>query len=174
MKKFFYSFAILGMFGLFVLKQQRESASAPLVLPPTNLPAEQAGSQPSAPSSQQKPLAAGNQPPQQPAAKITTSPPVKQTGQYKDGQYNGPAADAYYGNIQVRATISGGKISDVTFLQYPNYNSTCQYINSQAMPYLRQEAIQAQSAKVQIISGATDSSMAFQESLAGALTKAKS
>lgn len=91
---------------------------------------------------------------------------------YKDGTYTGGVADAYYGNVQVQATVSGGKITTVKFLQYPNTHSTSVYINQQAMPYLQQEAIQAQSANVQIISGATFTSQAFQQSLQNALAQA--
>jgi uncharacterized protein with FMN-binding domain len=73
----------------------------------------------------------------------------------------------------VQAVISNGKIVDVQFLQYPNTHGTSIRINSQAMPYLTQEAIQSQSANVNIVSGATDTSIAFQQSLAVALTQAK-
>jgi uncharacterized protein with FMN-binding domain len=90
----------------------------------------------------------------------------------KDGTYTGSVADAYYGNVQVSATISGGKIVSVKFLQFPNTHSTSVIINDQAMPYLTQEAVQAQSANVQIISGATFTSQAFQQSLASALSQA--
>jgi uncharacterized protein with FMN-binding domain len=45
-------------------------------------------------------------------------------------------------------------------------------INQQAIPYLQQEAIQAQSSKVQLISGATFTSQAFTQSLANALSQA--
>ncbi|MFZ2544659.1 MAG: FMN-binding protein [Candidatus Saccharimonadales bacterium] len=91
---------------------------------------------------------------------------------YKDGTYTGSTEDAYYGNLQVSATISGGKISDVTFLQSPDTHSTSVYINKQAMPYLKQEAIKAQDSKVDIISGATYTSEAFSLSLASALKQA--
>ena len=93
---------------------------------------------------------------------------------YKDGTYTGSAADALYGNIQVQATISGGKITNVTFLQAPNDRSRSVEINSQADPLLAQEAIAAQSANVNIVSGATDSSQAFIQSLTAALAQAKS
>lgn len=92
----------------------------------------------------------------------------------KDGQYTGSAADALYGNIQVKAVIQGGNIVDVQFLQYPNDRSNSIRINQQAMPYLKQEAIAAQSSQVDIISGATDTSYAFIQSLASALTQAQS
>ena len=110
---------------------------------------------------------------------VQTPTPIsspKQTiagGLYKDGQYLGSVADAYYGYVQVEAVINNGYITDVKFLQYPNDRSTSRYINSVAMPRLTQEAISSQSAKVQIVSGATDTSGAFRQSLASALNKAQ-
>ena len=94
-------------------------------------------------------------------------------GAYKDGVYTGPVTDAFYGNVQVQATIQGGKITDVTFLDYPHDRGTSVYINSQATPYLKQEAIQAQSANVDVVSGATQTSLAFIKSLTAALAGAK-
>lgn len=94
-------------------------------------------------------------------------------GQYKDGVYIGSAANAYYGTIQVKATIQNGKISDVDFLQYPHDQEETIQVNQAAMPTLKQEAIQAQTANVDIVSGATQSSQAFIESLASALSQAK-
>jgi len=94
-------------------------------------------------------------------------------GSYKDGTYTGSAADAFYGLIQVQATIQNGKITNVKFLQAPSDRSESVQINQQADPMLAQEAIQAQSASVNIISGATDSSQAFMQSLASALSQAK-
>lgn len=91
---------------------------------------------------------------------------------YKDGTYTGSVANAYYGNIQVGVVIQGGKIVKVNFLQTINDNPTSTYINQQADPYLKQEAIQAQSAQVNIISGATFSSQAFIQSLSSALNQA--
>ncbi len=103
----------------------------------------------------------------------SSTPVVQNTGSYKDGTYTGSIADAYYGNVEVAATIAGGKITDVALLQYPNDHPDSIMINQQAMPYLKQEAIQAQSAQVQIVSGATFTSEAFQQSLAAALAQAK-
>lgn len=90
----------------------------------------------------------------------------------KDGSYTGSVIDAYYGNVQVQAIIQGSKIVNVKTLQYPNSHSTSIDINSQALPYLEQEAVQAQSAKIQIISGATYTSQAYTQSLANALNQA--
>ena len=100
---------------------------------------------------------------------IDTQPSIS----YKDGTYTGQVADAYYGYVQVQTTIQKGKIVDVTFLQYPNDRNRSVAINSQAMPYLKQETIAAQSSNVDIISGATATSEAFVASLESALTQAK-
>lgn len=95
------------------------------------------------------------------------------TPPYKDGTYTGSTADAFYGTIQVQVAISGGKITDVTFLQYPSDRSRSIAINTLAMPNLKQEAITAQSAQVDVVSGATASSQAFVQSLSSALSQAK-
>ena len=101
-----------------------------------------------------------------------TSGAASRSGQYKDGTYAGSVADAFYGNIQVEAVVQGGKITDVKFLQYPNDRPNSVAINQQAMPYLKQETIQAQSANVDGVSGATDTSQAFVQSLSAALSQA--
>ena len=92
---------------------------------------------------------------------------------YKNGTYVGSVADAVYGNIQVQITITNGLLAKVNFLQYPNDQQTSIGINQFADPLLAQEAIQAQSAHVDIVSSATQSSQAFIQSLQAALTKAK-
>lgn len=104
----------------------------------------------------------------------TPAPIVGGRGPYNDGEYTGNVADAFYGNIQVKILIQEGKISDVNFLQYPNDRGTSIEINTQAMPILRSETIKSQNANVDIVSGATDSSTAYVESLKTALSKAKS
>ena len=107
-----------------------------------------------------------------PSSNYSPAPTPTPGGQYKDGKYIGTAADAFYGNVQVVATVSGGKLSNVQFLQYPNDRSHSIEINQYALPILRREAIQAQNANVDIVSGATDSSYAFQQSLQSALSQA--
>ena len=102
------------------------------------------------------------------------APTDRPAGQYADGTYTGPVVDAYYGNVQVQAVVQNGQIADVQFLDYPHDRRTSQRINSQATPYLTQEAIQAQNGNVNIISGATLTSQAFVESLSAALQSARS
>src|SRR5438270_756300 len=108
-----------------------------------------------------------------PSSKTAASQSAPSTSIYNDGNYTGTVADAFYGDIQVQATVSGGKITDVKFLRYPNDQVNSILINQQAMPFLRQEAIKAQSAHVDIISGATDTSYAFIQSLGAALQQAQ-
>ena len=107
--------------------------------------------------------------------KVPAATPVapKPLHQYVDGTYTGTEADAFYGYVQVQVFIQGGKLADVQFLQYPNDRRTSQEINSQATPVLRSEALQAQSANVDTVSGASDTSAAFIESLSAALLQAK-
>lgn len=99
-----------------------------------------------------------------------TSP--SSTTHYKDGVYTGSVEDAFYGNVQVKTTVSGGKITAVDFLQSPDTHGASVFINNQAMPYLEQEAIQSQTANVDVISGATYTSEAFIQSLTNALRQA--
>jgi uncharacterized protein with FMN-binding domain len=107
---------------------------------------------------------------------ITPNTPATTTAaaaQYKDGTYTGSVADAFYGSLQVSATISNGMITDVQFLQAPSGGESSD-VSSRAEPALRQEAITVQSARVAIVSGATQDSQAFEISLASALVQAKS
>ncbi len=93
-------------------------------------------------------------------------------GRYRDGAYAGAAVDAYYGAMQVRANVSGGRIVSIDVLQYPADRRTSKWINSQALPALESEAISAQSAQVDIVSGATLTSEAYARSLDSALSRA--
>jgi uncharacterized protein with FMN-binding domain len=93
-------------------------------------------------------------------------------GQYKDGTYTGSVADAFYGKLQAVVTIKGGLITNVTFPQAPSGGNSSE-VSAFALPALKQEAIAAQSANVNTVSGATQDSQAFNESLAVALAQAK-
>jgi uncharacterized protein with FMN-binding domain len=95
------------------------------------------------------------------------------TGQYKDGTYTGTVADAFYGNLQATVTIQGGLITNVTFPQAPSGGHSSD-VSAFALPALAQEAITAQSANVNVVSGATQDSQAFQQTMASALAQAKS
>ncbi len=95
------------------------------------------------------------------------------TVSYKDGEYAGDSFDAYWGRIQITAKIQNGKISEIKIMDYPSDRITSERINSEALPVLISEAIQSQEPQVDVVSGATDSSNAFRQSLQSALIKAK-
>jgi uncharacterized protein with FMN-binding domain len=107
-----------------------------------------------------------------PSGNPPSGSPSASAGQYKNGTYTGTVADAFYGNLQAVAVIQNGALTDITFPQYPTNGHSGQ-LAAQALPILKQEAIAAQSANVNIVSGATQDSQAFQQSLASALAQAK-
>ena len=77
-----------------------------------------------------------------------------------------------YGPVQVRIDVSGSQITDVVAVQLTNSNRTSVQISASAAPILRQEALQAQSAQIDMVSGATYTSEGYQRSLQGALDAA--
>ncbi len=97
---------------------------------------------------------------------------VASRGGYADGTFTGPAVDAYYGMVQIQAIVRSGKLAGIKVLQYPSDRRTSVAINRQALPMLRDEAVSAQSAEVDLVSGATLTSQAFIRSLRGALKQA--
>ena len=171
MKKLLLSIIVIGVFAVYSAYARKESAAPVSELPVVLSPAPTDTSQPQVSDTQTQQPPSGPSPTTVPISP-TAIPQTSTKGRYKDGTYTGSVADAFYGNIQVQAIIQGGAISDVQFLQYPNDRETSVSINSQAMPILKSEAIQAQSANVDIVSGATDSSQAFRESLSAALQQA--
>jgi uncharacterized protein with FMN-binding domain len=89
-----------------------------------------------------------------------------------NGEFTGTRENAYYGYVEVVAVVKDGKLANVKILESPNHASRSQYISSVALPWLVQEAVQVQKARVNLISGATMTSMAFTRSLDAALRKA--
>ncbi len=108
--------------------------------------------------------------------------PVGNTGQqatgaqtksrYADGTFTGQDVSMRYGDVQVQVTISGGAITDVTALQLPGGDGRSERLSSIAGPMLRSAALQAQSANIDLVSGATYTSDAYQQSLQSALDAA--
>ena len=87
----------------------------------------------------------------------------------RDGDFVGNIYDAYYGVVQVQASIRNGQLADVKALKFPNHSGESRSINRQALPMLQQEVVQTQNARVRIISGATLTSRAYIASLQDAL-----
>lgn len=84
----------------------------------------------------------------------------------------GSAVDTRWGPVQVQVVLTGGKIGSIGVLQAPDGNSRDQEINSYALPQLTQEALAAQSAQIDMVSGATYTSGGYMQSLQSALDKA--
>lgn len=84
----------------------------------------------------------------------------------------GDAEQTQWGPVQVELTIADGAITDVSVPVYPNGNGRDMEINSYALPQLVEETMNAQSADIDMISGATVTSDGYVRSLQSALDKA--
>jgi uncharacterized protein with FMN-binding domain len=85
---------------------------------------------------------------------------------------NGAPADTRYGPVQVQIKMSGTRIVSSTAIVYPTDSRRDQEINSQAIPQLNDETVQAQSANIDTVSGATYTSDGYRTSLQSALDAA--
>jgi uncharacterized protein with FMN-binding domain len=85
---------------------------------------------------------------------------------------NGAPADTAYGPVQVQVTVRRHRIVDARAIAYPQDTSRDRAINDRAVPQLDQETLDAQSAQIDTISGATYTSEGYRESLQSALDAA--
>jgi len=85
---------------------------------------------------------------------------------------DGDAVQTPYGVVQVKVTLHGKKIDQVSFDQIQGYDQRSDEINQNAAPTLVQETLTAQSAQVDTVSGATYTSEGYIQSLQSALDKA--
>jgi uncharacterized protein with FMN-binding domain len=88
------------------------------------------------------------------------------------GTYTGASADTRWGPVQVQITVQDGKITAAQAVVYPQENPRDQEINAYAVPQLNSEAVQAQSASIDAVSGATVTSDGYIESLQSAIDQA--
>ncbi len=105
----------------------------------------------------------------------TPTTPTKATTPAKakpSGTFTGAVSQTQFGPVQVQITVSNGKITAAKALQYPNNDFRSQSISQQAIPYLVQETIQANSANIQGVGGASYTSQGWYDSLVSALAKA--
>ncbi len=84
----------------------------------------------------------------------------------------GSVAQTRWGPVQVRITVTGGKITAVDVPEYPNGNGRDQQINADALPILIQDTLTAQNANIDMVSGATVTSTGYLQSLQSALDQA--
>jgi uncharacterized protein with FMN-binding domain len=95
----------------------------------------------------------------------TTAPPRQQT-------FTGDDVPNQYGDVQVQIVVQGRQLVDVQPLQLPSSHQRSYEISQEAAPVLRQEALQAQSAQIDLLSGATFTSESYAQSLQSALDRA--
>jgi uncharacterized protein with FMN-binding domain len=76
--------------------------------------------------------------------------------------------------VRVAITVSAGAITDVAVPEYPNTDRRDQEINARALPRLVSETLRAQSADVDMVTGATYTSRGYIQSLQSAIDEARS
>ena len=111
----------------------------------------------------------------QPTATASATPaPTKTTATAtpaaQNGTFTGPAVFVNYGTVQVKITVTNGKITDAVAVQAPGGRND-RYTNM-AVPILKQQTLKAQSANIQGASGASYTSYGWYKSLQGALADA--
>jgi uncharacterized protein with FMN-binding domain len=104
----------------------------------------------------------------QPPAAASQTPPGPGSRQ-GSRSVTGSAAQTLFGPVQVKVTLSGGYITVIQALQLPHDFALSQQISAYAGPLLRKEALRAQSARIDVISGATYTSEGYRQSLQAAL-----
>ncbi|MBW0137696.1 FMN-binding protein [Pseudonocardia abyssalis] len=101
-----------------------------------------------------------------------TSPSPASPSATSSGTVTGSVAQTRWGPVQVQLTVADGVITAVDVVQYPQGNDKDQRINARALPVLVQETLGAQSADVDMVSGATVTSEGYLESLQSAIDQA--
>ncbi|MGW4439292.1 FMN-binding protein [Streptomyces sp. NPDC004596] len=117
-------------------------------------------------------LAAGTPAPAPTSSGSSASPGSTKAPAAGTRTVTGDTVQTRWGPVQVRVTIRSGKLTDVTAVTYPTENPRDQEINGYAIPQLRREALAAQSADIDMVSGATYTSTGYKQSLQSALDSA--
>jgi uncharacterized protein with FMN-binding domain len=153
-----------------------QAGLSPLALPGTDAsgasPAPASDSTPSAspqPTTTTEPSPEPTETPESTSSAEATPTPASGAA---SGTFTGTAVQTRFGTVQVAVIIQGGTISDVTTVQLSSRDGRSASINSRAVPVLRSEVLQAQSANVQNVSGATYTSTGYLTSLQAALDAA--
>jgi uncharacterized protein with FMN-binding domain len=151
--------------------EQAPASAAPSLLPTTratrpSLPAAPRAVAPTARATSARPLAHPTTQAPVTRAPVTKAPaPTSVT-------VNGTAVDTRYGPVQVQITVRGGHVVRADAIDYPQGGGRDQEINSRAVPQLDSEAVRADSAQIDTVSGATYTSDGYRQSLQSALDAA--
>jgi uncharacterized protein with FMN-binding domain len=145
---------VAGLVALLSFKSQGHTPTAASGLPSAALAQPSSSAQSTAPASA----------PSASPAPAGTSATTK--------SYTGQAITTRYGVVQVKITVQGTEITDVSFVQLTGNDGRSRQINSDAAPTLLQETLSAQSANIDSVSGASYTSQGYDESLQSALDQA--
>jgi len=156
----------LGLALLFSFKTPAESASA---LGPGHGPVAPPGS--ANPGTSPAPGVTTPAPVAGQTAKPVSTPQPSKVASKGNGTFTGAVVQEPFGQVQVQITMSGGKLTDVTVLQMSTHGRSG-FISQSAAPILHDEALAAQSANIDLVSGATYTSDAYAQSLQSALDQA--
>jgi uncharacterized protein with FMN-binding domain len=88
------------------------------------------------------------------------------------GSFTGADVPTRFGDVQVTLKLARGHITDVQWLKLPSDRPRSRFISQNASPILRSEVLSAQSARIDLVSGATYTSDAWATSVQSALTQA--
>lgn len=112
-------------------------------------------------------------PTQRPTPKPTAKPAGRTaSASASDGTWKGAAVPFRYGTVQVAITVANGEIVSIDELQMPDRDRHSAQISRVAAPMLRKMALNAQSARIDVLSGATYTSLAYRKSLQSAIDQA--
>jgi uncharacterized protein with FMN-binding domain len=107
----------------------------------------------------------------QPQSAPTTTAAAPPNTALRSGTFTGPAVTHKYGTLQITIVVNGGAITDVRWV-YKTSLRLSENINADALPRLRRETLDIQSAQVHTVSGATYTSGAYRTSLQAAIDRA--
>jgi uncharacterized protein with FMN-binding domain len=111
-------------------------------------------------------------PPVSGAPDAGAAPPIPAGTHLEDGEYTSDKIQFEWGDLRTRIVVTSGKVTTVQIMSYPDHRSQSLYLIQLADPILTTEVIKSQQAKVNTVSTATNSSIAFQDSVANAMMKA--
>ncbi|HWW52804.1 MAG TPA: FMN-binding protein [Acidimicrobiales bacterium] len=167
MRRFVAAVAVT-IIGLYLtLSYKSSSPTSRVGAPSATVPSDGATAAPTAPPDNAS--VPGASPPTTGNAGPTTTAPAASSA---TRTINGDVVPNRYGDVQVAVVLSGKRIVDVQPLQLPFDRSRSKYISDNAAPILRQEVLDAQSAQIDTVSGATYTSDGYAQSLQSALDRA--
>ncbi|MEY9838073.1 FMN-binding protein [Streptacidiphilus sp. EB103A] len=138
-----------------------------LALKPTSAPASAAAGMPAASAATSAPAKGAASPPSTSAGSKQTTAAAAQAR-----TITGTTVQTQYGPVQVQITVSGKRLTGTTLVQYPNSSGRSIQLAASSLPVLTKEAVAAQSAKIDAVSGASYTSAGYKKSLQSALDMA--